>query len=153
MKQGLIRSNENTFGVVYRVIDLSIILMTLLVSIMAFGIQPHPGYLTAGLLGAIAYLLIAESLEVYRSWRGASSVRMLTVTSSAWVLVTTGMLVLAFFAKISEDYSRLVMGSWMLGALVLLSTWRLLLLQFLRTIRLRGYNTRRVAIVGVNDAA
>ena len=74
-KQGLIRSNENTFGVVYRVIDLSIIMTTLLICIMALGIQPHPGYLTAGLVASMAYLLVAESLEVYRSWRAATALR------------------------------------------------------------------------------
>ena len=152
-KQGLIRSNENSFGVLYRVIDLSIILMTLFVCVIGYQITPHVGYLTAGLLAAMSYLLVAESLEVYRSWRAATAVRMVTVTSSAWVLVATGLLVLAFFAKVSEEFSRLVMGTWMLGAMLLLSTWRLMFRLFLREIRLRGYNTRRVAIVGVNEAA
>lgn len=152
-KQGIIRSNENTFGVLYRVIDLAIIMMTLLICIMAYGVQPHPGYLTAALIGGTGYLLMAESLEVYRSWRAATAVRMVTVTSSAWVLVAVGMIVLAFFAKVSEEYSRLVMGSWMVGSMALLSTWRLAFRYFLRALRLRGYNTRRVAIVGVNEAA
>tara|TARA_Y100000296_G_scaffold48185_1_gene55211 strand:- start:5141 stop:6544 length:1404 start_codon:yes stop_codon:yes gene_type:complete len=152
-KQGLIRSNENSFGVLYRVIDLSIILMTLFVCVIGYEITPHVGYLTAGLIASMSYLLVAESLEVYRSWRAATAVRMVTVTSSAWVLVATGLLVLAFFAKVSEEFSRLVMGTWMLGALVFLSTWRLIFRLFLKEIRLRGYNTRRVAIVGVNEAA
>lgn len=152
-KQGIIRSNENTFGVVYRVIDISIILVTLLVCIIAFEAPPHSGYLTAGLLSAMGYLLVAESLEIYRSWRAATALRMVTITSSAWVIVSVALLVLAFFAKVSGDYSRLVMGSWMVGAMALLSTWRLMFRLFLREIRLRGYNTRRVAIVGVNEAA
>ena len=152
-KQGLIRSNENSFGVLYRVIDLSIILMTLFVCVIGYEITPHVGYLTAGLIASMSYLLVAESLEVYRSWRAATALRMITVTSSAWVLVATGLIVLAFFAKVSEDFSRLVMGTWMVGALVFLSTWRLIFRLFLKEIRLRGYNTRRVAIVGVNEAA
>ncbi|KZZ05327.1 undecaprenyl-phosphate glucose phosphotransferase, partial [Oleibacter sp. HI0075] len=152
-KQGLIRSNENSFGVLYRVIDLSIILMTLFVCVIGYEITPHVGYLTAGLIASMSYLLVAESLEVYRSWRAATALRMITVTSSAWVLVASGLIVLAFFAKVSEDFSRLVMGTWMVGALVFLSTWRLIFRLFLKEIRLRGYNTRRVAIVGVNEAA
>jgi putative colanic acid biosynthesis UDP-glucose lipid carrier transferase len=152
-KQGIIRSNENTFGVVYRVIDLTIILLTLLLFVEIHGVHPHGGYLTAGLMGGVGYLLLAESLEVYRSWRTAAAFRMITMTSAAWGVVAVALVVLAFFAKVSEDYSRLVMGSWMLGAAILLSTWRLVFRLFLREIRLRGYNTRRVAIVGVNDAA
>ncbi len=152
-KQGMIRSNENAFGVVYRLIDLAIILVTLVLCSTLYGLNPGPHYLTAALLGGLGYLLVAESLEVYRSWRATSAVRMVTITSAAWVLVATSLLVIAFFAKVSEDYSRLVMGSWMLGSLLLLSTWRLMFRQFLRSIRLRGYNTRRVAIVGVNEAA
>ena len=63
-KQGLIRSNENSFGVLYRVIDLSIILMTLFVCVIGYEITPHVGYLTAGLIASMSYLLVAESLEV-----------------------------------------------------------------------------------------
>ena len=152
-KQGVIRSNEGTFGLVYRVIDMAVILLALMASLSAFGIQPDPRYLIAGLSGSVLFLLFAESLEVYRSWRATSSIRMLSTSSFAWVIVSACLTVMAFFAKVSEDYSRLVMGVWMLGTLFALTGWRFIFRQFLREVRVRGYNTRRVAIVGINDAA
>jgi putative colanic acid biosynthesis UDP-glucose lipid carrier transferase len=151
-KQGLIRSNEGSFGVVYRAFDLFIILIVLLGSVTVYGVGFTPLYLAAGLIASISYLLIAESLEVYRSWRGTSAIRMITATASAWLIVVFGLMMLGFFAKVSEGYSRVVIGGWMVGALLLLSSWRLVFRQFLRSIRAKGYNTRCVAIVGINEA-
>jgi len=152
-KQGLIRSNENTFSLVYRVIDLAIILMTLMIASQAYLNGLSPDYFSAGLIGAIGYLLLAESLDVYRSWRTSSALKMVSMTAIAWIVVCSAILGFGFFAKISHEFSRLVIGSWMAGSLVMLATWRFILRELLRTIRLRGYNTRRVAIVGVNEAA
>lgn len=151
-KQGLIRSNEGSFSVGYRAIDLFIILIVLFGAISVYGVTFTPQYLAAGLVASISYLLIAESLEVYRSWRGTSAIRMITVTASAWGIVALGMMALGFFAKVSADYSRVVIGGWLLGSLFFLSSWRLVFRQFLRSIRAKGYNTRRVAIVGINTS-
>jgi len=151
--QGVIRSNEGTFGLVYRVIDMAVILLVLMGCLSAYDILPDPRYLIAGLSGSVLFLLFAESLEVYRSWRATSSIRMLSTSSFAWVVVASCLTVLAFFAKVSQDYSRLVMGTWMVATLIALTGWRFIFRQFLREIRIRGYNTRKVAIVGINEAA
>lgn len=149
-QQGLIQSNEGSFSVVYRAIDLFIILIVLFAAVELYGVPFSPLYLAAGLIASISYLLVAESLEVYRSWRGTSAIRMITVTATAWTAVAFGLMMLGFFAKVSEDYSRVVVGGCFFCSLLFLSSWRLLFRQFLRKIRAKGYNTRRAAIVGLN---
>ncbi|MDF1762620.1 MAG: undecaprenyl-phosphate glucose phosphotransferase [Oleibacter sp.] len=151
--QGMIRSNQGSFSFGYRLIDIAVIMLTLFISVSAFDMDQSIYFLSAGLISVILFMLVAESLQLYRSWRGSPAIRMLTHTSIAWILVCVGLFTIGFFAKVSESYSRLVIGTWMLGTWCSLLIWRGFFRQLLREARIRGYNSRTVAIVGINDSA
>ncbi|MFT4529638.1 MAG: putative colanic acid biosynthesis UDP-glucose lipid carrier transferase [Thalassolituus oleivorans] len=151
--QGMISSHQNSFSALYRVFDLFTILMLLLLSASIYGISVTPLYFSAAMVAALGYLLMAESLEVYRSWRASTAMRMVTTTASAWAIVCVAILVIGFFAKVSESFSRLTIGTWMLASLFGLCGWRLAVRQVLYSLRVRGFNSRRVAIVGLNESA
>lgn len=151
--QGLIRSNQGSFNSAYRLADVLIVLLCLVLALSSITLYDPFEYMTVGLVASIIYLLFGESLQLYRSWRGSSLFRMLSLTTTAWVLACVVILTISFFAKLSEEYSRLVIGIWMITSLIALNLWRMLLREIMRTARQRGYNTRRVAIVGINDAA
>ena len=104
--QGMISSHQNSFSALYRVFDLFTILMLLLLSASIYGISVTPLYFSAAMVAALGYLLMAESLEVYRSWRASTAMRMVTTTASAWAIVCVAILVIGFFAKVSESFSR-----------------------------------------------
>ena len=152
-EQGMIRSRQGSFSAGYRLIDLLIILSGLFVSANLYGVIPDSQYLSAVLIAAVSFYLLAESLGIYGSWRAVSPVRMLAATAGAWVTSCLGLVLLGFFAKISEDFSRVVMGSWMLSTLIILCGWRIGFRKILQMMRVRGYNSRRAAIVGLNDNA
>lgn len=97
--QGMISSHQNSFSALYRVFDLFTILMLLLLSASAYDIAVTSLYFSAAMVAALGYLLMAESLEVYRSWRASTAVRMVTTTASAWAIVCVALLVVGFFAK------------------------------------------------------
>jgi putative colanic acid biosynthesis UDP-glucose lipid carrier transferase len=154
VSQSLIQSHSNTYSALFRMLDMALIFC------MLFGVAGwfgngffDGGYLLVGLVTAVMFLLASESFDVYRSWRGVSATRMMTVTASAWLSVCFLLIAFSFFAEIGEEYSRLVVGSWMLGSLVLLLAWRLGFRHMLKVLRLKGYNIRRSAIVGINDSA
>lgn len=151
--QGLIQSNQVSFSAAYRLLDVAVIMLMLQLAISAFSLDRSIEYLTPGLVASLLFLLFAESLQLYRSWRGAALVRTLTMTSTAWLFACVLVFTIGFFAKVSESYSRLAIGTWMLSSLIALNLWRTLFREILRTARARGYNTRKVAIVGINDAA
>ncbi|MDP2548173.1 MULTISPECIES: undecaprenyl-phosphate glucose phosphotransferase [unclassified Oceanobacter] len=151
--QGMIRSYQNTYSALFRLLDVVLILGLLALCLWAYSQPMTSVYVSTGLLAAVAYLLMAESFGVYRSWRGTSALRILSVAGTVWVLVCVGLMALAFFAKVTADYSRVVMGGWMLSSLLLLMLWRLGFGRFLGYLRAKGVNTRRAAIVGVNECA
>ena len=151
--QGMIRSHQNTYGALFRLLDIVLILGLLPLCLWAYSQPMSFIYFSAGLLSSISYLLVAESFGVYRSWRGASALHILSVAGSAWVLVCVGLTALAFFAKVTLDFSRVVTGGWMLSVLLVMMLWRLGFGRLLGYLRAKGINTRRAAIVGVNECA
>ena len=148
--QGLIRSNQNSFSAAYRMADVLIILLVLLAAVRLNGLELSPSYMVAGLIAVCVFLLVSESLELYRSWRSASVTNMLSMMTLAWLAACAGVLLAAFALKVSESFSRIVIGAWMLSTLLALFAWRLFVRNVLSTLRRRGLNSRRVVIVGVN---
>jgi len=152
-EKGMIRSRQGTFGFGYRLIDLAVIISCLMISAALYNISVTQLYVSAALIGVVGYSLFAESFGIYGSWRAASAKRMLLATAGSWVIVCFLLVLLGFFAKLSESFSRVVMGSWMLSSLLVLCLWRMGFRKLLQWMRLQGYNSRRAAIVGLNDNA
>lgn len=71
--------------------------------------------------------------------------------SGAWFGVTISLVLLAFFSKTSEDYSRRVVAGWFVLAplaIIFLHMTRRAVLGYIRS---QGGNSRSVAIVGMNE--
>lgn len=151
--QSLIQSHRNTYSALFRIFDLSLILCVLFLANQVHDVEFSKEYLSVGLSAALLYLVTSESFDVYRSWRGASALRMVLITGTAWATVCFLLLTASFFFKVGEEYSRVVVGLWMMGSMVSLLTWRLIWRQVLKTLRIKGINTRKSAIVGINDSA
>jgi putative colanic acid biosynthesis UDP-glucose lipid carrier transferase len=151
--QGIIRSRQSSFNFVYRVIDLSIIFSGLLMAALAYGVSFTSLYTSTALAAAVAFMLCAESLGLYRSWRASSMMQMMLMTSATWWLCALLVLLLGFFTKVSTDVSRVVIGGWIIITWINLTTWRYVFRQILRSMRARGYNSRIASIVGLNDSA
>ena len=151
--QGMIRSRQGSFNFIYRLIDIFIIFSCLFMAAESYGLIFDIKYLSVGLTASIVFMLCAESLDLYRSWRASTALRMVLTTVAVWSLVSVLLLVVGFFAKLGSDFSRVVIGSWMLATAVLMTSWRMVFRQILRSMRAKGYNSRTAVIVGLNDSA
>lgn len=151
--QGLIRSRQGGFNFVYRLIDIAIIFSCLYLAAEAYGIAFNVQYSSVGMIASIIFMLCAESIGLYRSWRASTALRMVLTTAGVWSLVSVLLLVAGFFAKLGSDFSRVVIGGWMLATMIMLTSWRMVFRQILRTMRAKGYNSRTAVIVGLNDSA
>ena len=151
--QGMIRSRQGSFSFLYRIIDLGILALCFWLTALLFATPLSADYGMALLLGALGYLVMAESFGVYRSWRANSAIKMLMTASAAWLSACAGLLLIGFALKVSHDFSRLMISSWMLSSLAALLAWRLVFRELLFYMRRRGFNSRNVAIVGLNDSA
>jgi putative colanic acid biosysnthesis UDP-glucose lipid carrier transferase len=152
MSHGIIRSHRNGFGVVYRIVDVGLMLCVLVLASWLYNVPLGSSYISAGMVAVIVFLLCAESFDLYRSWRGASAMHHFSITASVWACVCVCLMVIGFFSKVSETFSRVVIGAWMFGTLLVLVSWRLLFREILSRMHTRGLNTRRAAIVGIGES-
>jgi len=98
----------------------------------------------------LAYTFFAECNEVYYDWRSASMRKDVMRIVGVWFFVLVVLVLVGYFTKVSEHYSRRVVGTWVL----LTPLVTVLLHGFYRSllgyVRRSGCNSRRVAIVGAN---
>ena len=104
-------------------------------------------YTSATFLCALLVMLSLLLSGVYASWRGKSLLRQLRNLAAGWLAAIGALLSLAFFLKVSEDFSR----HWFLMLVLLGSsisaTLRLLVYLALRRLRAGGRNLKGVLLV------
>jgi len=151
LKQGWIRNHQSGLAVLYRLLDAFLILCALLTYSTIFGQDLSKDWLIAGLLAAASFAFMAESIDLYRSWRVDSYFQMFALTAFAWSIACALLVLIAYFSKSGESYSRLIIGFWFVSTLLVLGGWRYLLRRALFYIRSRDHNTRSAAIIGLTD--
>ncbi|MFC4700834.1 undecaprenyl-phosphate glucose phosphotransferase [Glaciecola siphonariae] len=151
IKTGIIKDNSNTFGSVYRLIDICIIHLSIYLSTALYA-QPYSReYFMLALLGALGFALIAESFALYRSWRVGTFKEITFYTFVSWALSGALVLIGLFFTKMSDDYSRVVLAIWFVTGFMGLVGWRAVFKKFLHSMRKRGHNTRSIALFGLSE--
>jgi len=149
--KGLIQNHQNSFALIYRILDFAILQSLLLLVVSINGIEYSKDYFLLGLIGSLGFVFIAESVSLYRSWRTGSFKELIFYCLLAWSACIAVVLCFLFFSKTSVDFSRFAIGIWFSVSLVTLISWRMGFYLFLKKIRSLGYNTRSVAIIGLSN--
>ncbi|XPF95068.1 undecaprenyl-phosphate glucose phosphotransferase [Colwellia sp. RE-S-Sl-9] len=149
---GIIKNNINVFAVVYRLIDLSVIHLMIVLAIYSYSLTYTKEYFELSLIASIGFFLTAESFALYRSWRAGFFNEIVFYTFISWGCAAVLIITYMFFTKQSEDFSRVTVVIWFISTFISLVAWRLLFNRFLARIRRKGLNTRSVAIIGVTKS-
>lgn len=113
---------------------------------------PVPGNYQAAILIAAALTPgLLTWMGGYRPWRGFSLWLELRLICMAWVCVFAFFAVLALITKTGEQYSRFWLGLWFFTSLFLLSGGRITLRLLLRRLRKKGFDVKRIILVGTGD--
>lgn len=146
-----IHQHWSVVAIVHRVLDAVAILGAIA---LAMRWEPPPAgelCLAAGAIAVIAYYLIAEVSGLYRSWRGVSTELEMLCAVVTWLFTLPVLVSLGYFAGRLELFSRSLIVSWFLIAPLLMVFNRSVIRWIRRMLRKKGWNTRRYAIVGVNE--
>ncbi|MFV8782793.1 undecaprenyl-phosphate glucose phosphotransferase [Microbulbifer sp. SA54] len=152
MEQGWMRSRQSGITALYRLFDVFLIQGSLLACILYLDVIPSKDWVIAGLLAAISFAFVAESVELYRSWRGETYFRILGTVTLAWAVVCIILLILGYAAAAEGAYDRVAIVCWFFVTLLGLAFWRFCLRQLLFILRQKGHNTRSCVILGCTDA-
>ncbi len=148
---GMIQNNTNTFAFFYRMVDIIVIQLTLLTAIFIYNVTYNQQYLIVSLVGTVAFIFIAESFRLYRSWRSGYFKEIVFYTFLSWGVAAVLVLIYLFFTKTGETFSRVTIAIWLALTFILFIGWRYAFALFLEKIRLKGYNTRNIAIIGLTE--
>ena len=150
---GVLREYSTTLSFLTRLGDILMVLMAALVMYeWRVGQWPmHLYYQMAMLVAILLVPLVFSSSGIYRSWRGGSLIKELRHLTLALMGVISILIILGFVTKTGAFFSRLWLGGWALLAWAMLMVFHILLRFVLRWIRQRGFNVKRIIIVGAGD--
>lgn len=112
------------------------------------GLPSSPGYTLGLILAVLLCLVIFPSFGLYRAWRGISLGEEMRTLSLAWLTTFGALTFLAFVTKTGPEFSRVWFLIWLSIGWCILLAGRIVLRLFQRHMRRRGFNLRRIAIVG-----
>ncbi len=153
IRDGFLRNYASVIAMGQRLTDAALIVASLYV-ISALYHQPWRDLETiAACAAVIGFSFVAEFNGLYRSWRGTSAIREMGSVLITWACTVPALLLIAFAAKRSQDFSRVITLGWFLAAPNVMALARLGVRYFLHELRKRGRNTRSVVIVGMTRVA
>ncbi len=149
MKQtGLIRPHHSKLALLHKLIDTTLLLLSyLLVVTSDLRLWQEQDTLTV-LMAAIVFYLCASANGLYRSWRISSLSKEISKILISWVLTATLLLGITLIVGVEESYLNISLLVWILSVPVALAISRVILRFVTRNLRKKGFNSRKVAIVG-----
>lgn len=145
---GFIVRNQSGFSTLYRLVDLIVILLAWYACYHFFSVTIDDSALILVLCFAIAFQLCAEALELYRSWRGASTFEIVKAAAYCWAITCLLTLTCGYFFAEASTKTPLPVISWFVSSLLTLGAWRYVMRAFLFKIRKTGMNSRQAIIIG-----
>ena len=156
MHLGLLKKHSRLVAFAFRLFDFLLIVLSgavLFFHSLDRNFLSPDFYFAAMVLGGVLGLLIFQCSRVYVSFRGRKLSQHFKSLVLAWIFLTLSLSFLAFFTKTGAHFSRVWLFEWMLLGFVLSCFSRLVLVGFLRFFRAKGFNIRRVVVVGSGKLA
>ena len=151
MKQGFIKQHQSFFTLIQELADAALIGLSLSLALYIQGHEWVHHYHVAFVCFALGFYVVARYSGLYQSWRVQAFSQEAFVVLKSFILVFVILLVAGFILHITDTYSRIVVGIWMLLSPTFLLSFRIVVRTFLRIKRSSGRNTRNVAIAGAGS--
>lgn len=153
--RGMLQEYASTLSLIARLIDIScVVIGAVLAYIWRFGNSNFPQhYEIAVLISALFTLIVFSTSGIYSSWRGKRWLHQARIVTMVWLSVVIILILIAFLTKTSSLFSRQWMAMWTLMAWGCLLTFRLGFYKILQFMRRRGWNHKRIIIVGTGELA
>lgn len=144
--------NSNNFSFIYRLLDLLCITLSLVLVANLYELRITQDYITLGLSAAIVFLYIAESLDLYQTWRvGRLSSVMMTVFG-VYIYSFTLLVAAGYWFQLIGLFPESMIFTWFAFAIGCCFLWRGAKHQWIVTRNRLGINLRRMAIMGATES-
>ncbi|MFO0915649.1 MAG: undecaprenyl-phosphate glucose phosphotransferase [Pirellulales bacterium] len=148
-----IHEHWSTHQIAYRLIDTLAIGLAWYWVAAAAQVPLDSDHLLAMLAAILCFFFSGEVTGLYRNWRGAAADREILCVWLTWFLAWPLLICLGFLNRHVASQLHVYVWPWLACGLITLATLRAVARLTLRTLRLRGLNTRKYAVVGINELA
>ena len=152
-RSGFVKQHQSLFTFLHQALDLALVWGCFHLAAVLMDVSWNRAYSIANIGSTLIYFLFAQHGNLYASWRGQSLLAEFRQVFTSWFSMLLMALLAAYALKVSDEFSRRVVGLWMLVTPFVLCGFRLALRLFLRHVRSSGRNYRRVAIAGTGPVA
>lgn len=152
MSSSTFRYTGHSSSILYRLVDIAIIVAVYLAVMLFYGVKLDSRYALVLTAHLIAFSYIAEALQLYRSWRVGRFVSMLKLVVIVQAIAFLLLLACIFVLKQADVFSRFVLLGWFLSSTVILLLWRFLAKSIKALYRKRGLAMQKVAIIGCTES-
>jgi len=148
--RGVLKEHSSVLNVIFHMGDWFMVALTGWLAHWCYLGRPslHDRYEIALLVGVLLTALIFPRFNIYRAWRGASLLDELRLITLAWGGVIVSLVAIAFVTKMGATYSRGWALIWAGSSWFGLIASRVFIRNLLSWMRARGFNQRRIVIVG-----
>tara|TARA_R110000764_G_scaffold18904_1_gene50325 strand:+ start:162 stop:1595 length:1434 start_codon:yes stop_codon:yes gene_type:complete len=156
VKIGLtLKEHSASINIGQRALDIFCLLLSGLFSywLRFSDLELNIAYKNVLLLGVIIGAILLSTLGRDRTWRGTAFSREIKYVISATFCTFLLLILSAFITQSSDSFSRIWVVSWLFTSTILIIIYRLLFRHLLGILRTKGYNIRRVLIIGDGELA
>ncbi|KHD25918.1 capsular biosynthesis protein [Vibrio caribbeanicus] len=136
----------------YRFFDIFIISFVLIVTTLIYVEEFSSLYKVILSFVLVSYYLAAEVSGVYRTHKRVSLNQLLVTVLISWLICIAISLAIGFFLKVSDSYSRVVLGVWFLVTPASLMLWRWALFALPERLRPDDCYRNKSIIIGATRA-
>ena len=151
-KDNIVQTNKSSFSTLYRLVDLSCIAFIYFALLWWRNIPVHPNSVALFFVSIISFMLIAESVDLYRSWRMESTTLLIRHAVIAWIITSFIVISFAFFFPSMAPFNQNTIFIWLITCAPALTAWRVVFRELLFWQRKKGQNTRTAVIIGATPA-
>jgi putative colanic acid biosynthesis UDP-glucose lipid carrier transferase len=149
--RGILHAHQSLLSIAHRLLDLAVIVLG---GYWQSQQGTSPSTAEAWIQILLAVLLfhwLSEYHQMYGSWRGERILRELVKVFNYWALTFVVLLSVDYLLLNHANLPDNSQMTWFASVLAVLCGYRLLIRSVLHGLRRRGFNTRRVAIVGTGQ--
>ena len=147
-----IRPSRSLYIALLRFTDIAMPAVLLYVLAVGFSVWGTP-YAVFGITAGLLFSVSCHLFGAYDNWRGRSIAESLSIVLRAWSATLVVLVVGLFLLKASDLFSRLVVFIWGIAGLFMFMLQRYVLRVLLKRLYRKGFNVRRIALVGSGRSA
>ncbi|MEM8944692.1 MAG: undecaprenyl-phosphate glucose phosphotransferase [Planctomycetota bacterium] len=146
-----VRTDRSFVDVVYRLLDAAAIVAATLFSTRYTDNEHLENLAVVGATTLIVHMVAIEVSGLYRSWRGSQLSLELWCVLLNWIYTAPAVLGIGLLTRFNAEFSYQTKIAWLIATPLLMGSGRIVLRLILKSLRRRGFNTRKFAICGVNQ--